>query len=93
MKRNAEQLMLNFPRTPPLRSSPSKGTNRNFRKVVIAERMRDSEGKFTTGDCEDVGDDVERIKRENEMLTRKYLAVSKLLASAEREILKLKEKI
>lgn len=82
MKRNAEQLMLNFPKA-----------ERNFRKVVIAERMRDSEGKFTTGDCEDVGDDVERIKRENEMLTRKYLAVAGLLARAEREILKLKENI
>jgi len=85
MKKTCEtQLVLKFGVIPPLCSSPLKGTT---------ERMRDSEGRFTSGDCEDVGDDVERIKRENEMLTRKYLAVSKLLASAEREILKLKEKI
>lgn len=83
MKKVCEtQLILNF-------GKAEKG----FTKVSAGERMRDSEGRFTSGDCEDVGDDVERIKRENEMLTRKYLAVSKLLASAEREILKLKEKI
>lgn len=83
MKNSSEtQPILEFPITPPLRSSPlKKGT---------VERMRDSEGRFTSDDNEKISDIVERVKIENEMITRKYLAVVKLLASAEREILKYK---
>lgn len=63
------------------------------KRSMPTERTRDSEGRYASDLCETATDPIESLKRENETLTRKYLAVSKLLASAEREILKLKEKI
>jgi len=77
MKNSSEiQLILEFP-------SPPRIIVRN------TERTRDSDGHFAPDMLVD-GNETDRLKYENEMLQRKYLAIAKQLASIERELLKYK---
>jgi hypothetical protein len=71
---NTNQLTLNFPKV-----------GRNFGKVVMAERTRDSDGKYCS-EC----DEQMTIEDRLEMTTRMYLATAKQLAAAERELQKYK---
>jgi hypothetical protein len=78
MKVPDNQLTLNFPKV-----------ERNFGKVSFPERTRDSDGRFAS-DMAIAGNETDRLKYENEMLQRKYMAVAKQLANTERELLKYK---
>jgi hypothetical protein len=60
------------------------------KRSMPTERTRDSEGRYASDLCETATDPIESLKNENEMLTRKYLAIAKQLASTERELLKYK---
>lgn len=59
-------------------------------KRMPTERTRDSEGRYASAPAS-ITDPIAFLKNENEMLTRKYLAVAKQLASTERELLKYKQ--
>ena len=78
-----DQLILNFSKV-----------ERNFGKVIRCgdTRARDSDGRFASENWEDDNDKdlVGRLRLENEMINRKYLAVAKQLVSAERELYNLK---